>query len=76
MKKISNHKNMLFDDGVRPGGTTSPGLGVKIVQAATLCVVWTRCTWMCFPMTYKEKFPSPRSGLTSLRDVPLRNSHT
>ena len=39
MNKISDHKNMLFDDGVRPGGTTSPGLGVKMVQAAALCVV-------------------------------------
>ena len=56
MNKINNHKNTLFDDGVRPGGTTSPGLGVKMVYATALCVVRRICTWMCFPMTYKDKF--------------------
>ena len=39
MNKISNHKNTSLDDGVRPGGTTSPGLDVKMVQFAALSVV-------------------------------------
>ena len=33
------HKTQDVDNGVRPGGTTSPGPGVKMVQAAALSVV-------------------------------------
>ena len=56
MNKINNHKNTSFDDGVRPGGTTSLGLGVKMVQAATLSVVRRTCAWMCFSHI-QGKFP-------------------
>ena len=33
------HKTQYIDKGVHPGGTTSPGPGVNMVQAATLSVV-------------------------------------
>ena len=37
--KNQQHKRQDVDNGVRPGGTTSPGPSVKIVQAAALSVV-------------------------------------
>ena len=33
------HKKQDVDNGLRPGGTTSPAPGVKMVQAAALSVV-------------------------------------